>query len=83
MFHQFTVQVPADRLDDVRAALSEDGIAHQRFYPLALSAQPVMGEGSTPPVVAEACDRVLSLPIHPGLGEGEVERIAAVVVGAL
>jgi dTDP-4-amino-4,6-dideoxygalactose transaminase len=83
VFHQFTVQVPAERLNAVRKALSEDGIAHQRFYPLALSAQPVMGEGATPPVVAEVCDRVLSLPVHPGLNEGQVERIASVVAGAI
>ena len=83
VFHQFTVQVPAERLDAVRAALTEDGIAHQRFYPLALSAQPVMGEGATPPVVAEVCDRVVSLPIHPGLGEGDVERVAERVQDAL
>lgn len=83
VFHQFTVQVPAERLGAVHTALSENGIAHQRFYPLALSAQPVMGEGATPPVVAEVCDRVMSLPIHPGLGVGEVGRIASVLRSAL
>ncbi|MDZ7707514.1 MAG: DegT/DnrJ/EryC1/StrS family aminotransferase [Trueperaceae bacterium] len=82
VFHQFTVQVPAGRLEAVRQALGA-GIAHQRFYPLALSAQPVMGEVATPPVVAEMCDRVVSLPIHPGLGEGDVRWIADRLCSAL
>ena len=76
VFHQFTVQVLAGRLAAVRQALSDAGIAHQRFYPLALSAQPVMGEVATPPVVAEMCDRVVSLPIYPGLSEDDVGWIA-------
>ncbi len=83
VFHQFTVQVPADRLGAVRQALGDAGIAHQRFYPLALSAQPVMREVKTPPVVAEICDRVVSLPIHPGLGEDDVQRVAEGVRSAL
>src|SRR6056297_4109860 len=79
VFHQFTVQVPAERLEAVRRALGDAGVAHQRFYPLALSAQPVMGQVETPPVVAEMCGRVLSLPIHPGLRADDVDRVAAAV----
>jgi len=83
VFHQFTVQVPADRLEAVRQALSDASVAHQRFYPLALSAQPVMGEVATPPVVAKMCGRVLSLPIHPGLSEDDVGRVAHALRSAL
>ncbi|MEX2502827.1 MAG: DegT/DnrJ/EryC1/StrS family aminotransferase [Trueperaceae bacterium] len=79
VFHQFTVQVPAERLKAVREALSEAQIAHQRFYPLALSAQPLMADPFTPPVTGRVCERVLSLPIHPGLREEQVERIGGVV----
>src|SRR6056297_3738558 len=83
VFHQFTVQVPAGRLEAVRQALQSAGVAHQRFYPLALSAQPVMGQMATPPVVAEMCGRVVSLPIHPGLSADDVGRIANALRSAL
>ncbi|MFI4915691.1 MAG: DegT/DnrJ/EryC1/StrS family aminotransferase [Phycisphaerales bacterium JB060] len=87
VFHQYTIQVPPDRLDAVRASLEADGVAHQRFYPLALSAQPVMerlgARTHTPPVAAAACERVLSLPIHPGLSESDVGRVADRVRDAL
>ena len=83
VFHQFTVQVPSGRRESVRSALQQDGIAQQLFYPLALSAQPALGLGSTPPVTAEACERVVSLPIHPKLRENDVDRIAERLRSAL
>ncbi len=83
VFHQFTVQVPAERLEAVRAALAEARIAHQRFYPVPLSSQPVMPEPYVPPVTGRVCARVLSLPVHPGMTEANVVRVAEVVRGAL
>jgi dTDP-4-amino-4,6-dideoxygalactose transaminase len=83
VFHQFTVQVPAQRRTAVEAALRDHGVAFQRFYPLPLSAQPALGEGTTPPVAAAASERVLSLPIHPRVREVDVERAAGAICGAL
>lgn len=79
VFHQFTIRVDPERLPRVREALERDGIASQRFYPVPLSDQPVDRQATTPPRAAEACARVLSLPIHPRLNDAAIERIAAAV----
>jgi dTDP-4-amino-4,6-dideoxygalactose transaminase len=83
VFHQFTVQVPADRREAVEASLREHRVAFQRFYPLPLSAQPALDERATTPAAAAASERVLSLPVHPRLREQDVERAAEAIRGAL
>ncbi|MDZ7800537.1 MAG: DegT/DnrJ/EryC1/StrS family aminotransferase [Trueperaceae bacterium] len=83
VFHQFTVQLPEERLEKVRGALDEAGIAHQRFYPVPLSSQPVMGTPQARPVADAASARVLSLPVHPGLTPEQVGRVAEVVRGVV
>ncbi len=85
VYHQFTVQVPADALAHVMDALTADQVAFARFYPLPLDRQPALG-GTYPrsgPVVEEVCRRVLSLPIHPYLTEDELDRVAGQIVKAL
>ena len=33
------------------------------------------------PIAARACDQVLSLPLHPGLAEDDIDRVAAALKG--
>lgn len=82
--HQFTIQLPAERRAAVADALTAAGIANQHFYPLPLSSQPALGGGHpVPPVTTDVCQRAMSIPVHPGLGEGDVDRIASVIRAAL
>jgi len=88
VYHQYTLQVPAARREAVAKSLSQTGVANQHFYPLPLSAQPAVGERLGPPkkdapVATTACDRVISVPVHPALSRPEVERVAATIRTAL
>jgi dTDP-4-amino-4,6-dideoxygalactose transaminase len=71
VFNQFTVRVPADQRDQIRAGLAESGIDSAVYYPRALS-----GEGAHPRADC-ACREVLSLPVHPGLSQNDLEHIAS------
>jgi dTDP-4-amino-4,6-dideoxygalactose transaminase len=85
VFHQYTVRVRAGReaRDRLQAALRNEGIESAVFYPIPMHRQPLyqrLGYGGLRmPVAERLCDEVLSLPVHPGLAEGDVERIADAV----
>ncbi len=76
VYHQFTIQVEAR--DDLRKALSEQGIPTAVYYDMGLNEQEALSgiESSVYlPQTKEVCSRVLSLPIHPGLTEEDVARV--------
>jgi len=82
----------ADERGRVQAALKADGIPFGVYYPKPLHHQPAyapahaggLAAGAPPLPVAEAlCHQVLSLPMHPYLSEGDVDRVAAAVLRAL
>ena len=84
VFHQFTIQVPADHRAAVAQALTSAGIANQHFYPMPLGSMPVFdGAHPAPPVTAQVCERAMSIPVHPGLSDEDVERVAGVIRTAL
>jgi dTDP-4-amino-4,6-dideoxygalactose transaminase len=77
--------------DRAAAALKAQGIATGIYYPRPLHRQPAYAEahrtaiaGGAPPLtVSEAlAERVLSLPMHPYLGDAQVDRICASLLAA-
>ena len=88
VFHQYTLQVEgAARRDALQKYLKEKGVPSAVYYPLPVHAQPAYAYlgyrlGQFP--VAEAlCQQVLSLPVHPGLTQGQVAYIAEQVASGL
>lgn len=79
---QYTVKVPegADR-GALQEALKAQGVPAMVYYPRPMHEQPAFdGVGLCPdgcPVTVELCRRVLSLPMGPYMGDGDVERVAA------
>ena len=71
------------RRDALRQHLERAGIDALVHYPAALTEQPAFvgasGAGGTCPEAEAAAREVLSLPLHPGLSEREVERVATAV----
>ena len=58
-----------------------DGIETLVHYPVTIPRQPALA-GTHPadcPRAAAVCDEVLSLPLHPHLGDHELARIAAAI----
>ena len=66
---------------DLQAWLRSRGIETLIHYPIPVPQQPALA-GAHPadcPIAARACDEVLSLPLHPGLSDADVDTVAASV----
>ena len=83
VYHQFTIQVPADRRPALEAELSKRGVAFSRFYPTPLTHQPAGSDFGRAPEAELACQRVLSLPIHPWLPDAAIDAVAQALKAAL
>jgi dTDP-4-amino-4,6-dideoxygalactose transaminase len=74
-YHIFAITVP--ERDKLRAHLAEEGIPTLIHYPMPLHRQKAFAEFSPArcPNADLLCSRVLSLPMHAFLTEGEVARV--------
>ncbi|MBX3139896.1 MAG: DegT/DnrJ/EryC1/StrS family aminotransferase [Trueperaceae bacterium] len=78
-YHQFTLRLPPERRVRFEDGLRGRGVAFTRFYPIPLTRQPMGANFGAAPVAEKACERVVSVPIHPWLPD---EAIAAVAEAA-
>lgn len=86
VYQQYTIRVSAGRRDALRVQLQENDIEAIVYYPRSLHQQPLyqeLGIGGSFPVADRACDEVLSLPVHPGLSEADLEAISTAVNGVM
>lgn len=78
VYHQYTIRIEGDR-DRFQQRLRELGIGTAVHYAVPVHLQPLyQGLGYkdvSMPVAEKAADHVLSLPVHPGLTESDLERI--------
>lgn len=84
VYHQFTIR--SDRRDALRASLAAAGIASAVYYPLPVHRQPAYAAAYPALSLTEseaAARAVLSLPIHPHLGDAEIDRVCAALRGAM
>ncbi|WP_234320019.1 DegT/DnrJ/EryC1/StrS family aminotransferase [Streptomyces sp. SBT349] len=91
VWHQYTVRLtdgaPCTR-DELAAALAAEGIATGIYYPrLVFDYDCYRGHpqvvASDVPVAARITSEILSLPVHPGLTDPEVDRIVSAARKAL
>ena len=79
IFHQYTIQVPADRRDGLKQWLQEKHIPSMIYYPVPLHLQRAYKDlGYQPgdlPVSEGLSGRVLSLPMHTELEEEQLVQI--------
>ena len=84
VYHLFVVRAPGPgRRDALQRHLAAAGLETLVHYPVPIPRQPAFA-GLAPadcPRAARACDEVLSLPLHPGLGDAEIDRVAGAVCG--
>lgn len=79
VYHQYTVRVPEDR-DGLATALREEhDIGSGMFYPVPNHELKPFQTGVDLPETAKAAAECLSLPVHPSLSEGDLERIVTAV----
>jgi dTDP-4-amino-4,6-dideoxygalactose transaminase len=78
VYHQYTVRIEKDR-DQFQERLRELGVGTAVHYPVPVHRQPLyagIGFGSVSmPVAERAAAQVLSLPVHPGLTQSDLDRI--------
>lgn len=81
VYNQYTIR--AVHRDALQRALACRGIQTRVYYPVPIPATPayrtVRYEGGPWPETERACREVLSLPVHPGLQEEDLDRIAEAV----
>ncbi len=86
VYHQYTVRIP-DRRDAVQRSLSENGVGTRVYYPVPVHRQPLyLGLGYADvhlPQAERLAREVLSLPVHPGLSDADLERIIEAVRAAV
>lgn len=88
VWHQYTVRVTPDAprsRDEVAAALAERGVGSGVYYPRVVFDYDCFRDHprvrTTPmPNAQQAADQVLSLPVHPGLGPAELDRVVEAMV---
>lgn len=80
VYHQYTISVPDDR-DGFAAALRDDHqVGSGAYYPVPVHRLAPFAEGRAHlPVTDAAASHCLSLPVHPGVGERERERVVRAV----
>lgn len=81
VYHQYTVRVHGHR-DRFAARLAELGVGSAVHYPLPIHHQPLyrdLGYDGSYPQAETASREVLSLPVHPGLTDDELARVADAV----
>lgn len=82
VYHQYTLRVPAVR-DRLARHLEAQGIATRVYYPSPIHKSPLyhrLGFGDVMcPEAERAAEEVLSIPVHPALGEEEVHRIVQAI----
>jgi dTDP-4-amino-4,6-dideoxygalactose transaminase len=83
VFHQYTIRVPDGKRDALRNHLQERGIGSEVYYPVPIHKQNFyvkeLGYNQSLPETEKAASEVLSLPVHAGLTESDLEAIVAAV----
>ncbi|PYC84367.1 aminotransferase DegT [Streptomyces tateyamensis] len=77
VYHQYTVRVP--RRAQFQAELARRGVGSAVHYPVPIHRQPAYALELDLPETERAVAEVLSLPVHPGLGEEQLARVVAAV----
>lgn len=81
VFHQYTIRVTGESgisRDALREEMTRSGINTEIYYPLPIHCQPFYrqrGHEEYLPRAEKAALEVLSLPVHPAVGEMEIQEI--------
>jgi dTDP-4-amino-4,6-dideoxygalactose transaminase len=79
VYHQYTIRVPADRDGFAKALADEHGVGTGVYYPIPNHQLPSFGLTLDLPQTEKAAAEALSLPVHPSLTTGDLERIVQAV----
>jgi perosamine synthetase len=74
VYHQYTIK--SDRRDALERHLKSKGVGCKIYYPIPIHRQPVFDLKHVKlPVTEKICEKVLSLPVHPALKQGDLQKV--------
>jgi perosamine synthetase len=79
VYHQYTIRVPEDRDGLAKALKAEYDIGSGMFYPIPNHRLATFQVDVDLPETERAAKECLSLPVHPSLSQGDLERIVTAV----
>jgi dTDP-4-amino-4,6-dideoxygalactose transaminase len=79
VYHQYTIRVAEDRDRFAQALLDEHGVGTGVYYPIPNHRLPSFQLELDLPQTEKAAAEALSLPVHPSLSQGDLERIVTAV----
>ena len=80
VYHQYTIRVPDHDRDTFAAELRAHGVGSGVYYPIPSHRLPPFNSRTLDlPATAQAARECLSLPVHPALRPGDLERIVTAV----
>lgn len=82
VYHQYTIRVPEDRDGFVKALKEEHNVGAGVYYPIPNHRLPSLAPYAPSldlPETERAAREVVSLPVHPSLSQGDLERIVTAV----
>lgn len=85
VYHQYTIRITKEfglSRDEVLAKLTEAGIGTAVFYPVPIHKQKLyknLGYKDKLPVAEKVALEVISLPVHPGLKERDLQYIVKII----
>jgi perosamine synthetase len=87
VFHQYTIKVTESyelSRDELQQRLNAKRIGCAVYYPTPINKQPLyrrLGYNGSLPASEAVAEKVLSLPVHPGLVDAELERMVEALHG--
>ena len=79
VYHQYTIRVAEGRDAMVKALREEYGVGCGVYYPIPNHRLPSFARTLDLPETERAAREVISLPVHPSLSEGDLDRIVHAV----
>lgn len=86
VYHQYTIRVEGGERDRIVETLRSNGVGCGVYYPVPnhrLASLAPYAPGLELPETERAATEVISLPVHPSLTEGDLERIVSEVNAAV
>jgi perosamine synthetase len=85
-FHQYTIKITDDcsiTREKLQKILTKSGVESRIYYPTLLAESPHLHTKDRFPVAEVIKEQVLSLPVHPGLRENDLDVILETIGAAL
>jgi dTDP-4-amino-4,6-dideoxygalactose transaminase len=82
VYHQYTIRVVGLNRDAFAEELTKNGVGNGVYYPTPIHRLPSFGLSLDLPVTEQVARECLSLPVHPSLSQGNLEKIVTVVNNA-